>query len=131
MLTWIRTNLIIDVEMGSTTDPAPTSASATSTSEVAGTRDADVTTSTSVLQFDTSLSVHDWVKMGLSVNVDLQLLNQLCSTTVVVAVATYVVYWSIKYGKDYLALLHRYCTQRRRRRKVIPSRGALLFLDQI
>ena len=62
----------------------------------------------SLFKLDTSLSIHDWVKMAITINIDLDLLDQLYSTFIVVFVFTYALFWSIKYGKDYFALLHTY-----------------------
>ena len=65
----------------------------------------------SLFKFDSSLSIHDWVKMAITINIDLDLLDQLYSTFIVLFIGTYVLFWCIKYGKDYLNLLHRYFTK--------------------
>lgn len=89
--------------MESTTDPAPKTAPASEVGERKET--------SSILLFDTSLSIHEWVKMGITLNIDLQLLDELYTTFIIVAVVTYVVFWSIRYGVDYFTLLHRYFTK--------------------
>ena len=96
--------------MGSPTDPAPKTASA---SEIGERKDTP-----SVLLFDTSLSIHEWVKMGITLNIDLELIDQLYTTFIVVAIVTYVIFWSIKYGVDYITLLHRYLTKPKVRIKI-------------
>ena len=91
--------------MGAKTNTAP---KLTSSSEIAESKDTGP-----VLLFDTSLSISEWVKMGITLNIDLQLLHQLCGTVVVTAVVFYTVFWSVRYGKDYLAIMHRYFTRRK------------------
>lgn len=86
--------------MGPATDQAP---KITSASEVGERKD-----TTPVLLFDASLSIREWVKMGITLNIDLELIDQLYTTCMVAAIVTYVVFWSIKYGVDYITLLHRY-----------------------
>ena len=91
--------------MGATTNPAP-KISAASASEVGERKD-----NSPVLLFDTSLSIHEWVKMGITLNIDLELIDQLYTTFIIVAVVSYVVFWSVKYGVDYLTVIHRYFTK--------------------
>lgn len=91
--------------MGATTDPAP-KISAAPASEVGERKD-----NSPVLLFDTSLSIHEWVKMGITLNIDLELIDQLYTTFIIVAVVSYVVFWSVKYGVDYLTVIHRYFTK--------------------
>ena len=91
--------------MGPATDQAPKIASASGVGERKDTPP--------VLLFDTSLSIREWVKMGITLNIDLELIDQLYTTFIVVAIVTYVVFWSIKYGVDYITLLHRYFTKRK------------------
>ena len=91
--------------MGATTDPAP-KISAASASEVGERKD-----NSPVLLFDTSLSIHEWLKMGITLNIDLELIDQLYTTFIIVAVVSYVVFWSVKYGVDYLTVIHRYFTR--------------------
>ena len=105
--------------MVSTTDPAPKTASASETRE---TKD-----SSSVLLFDSSLSIHEWVKMGITLNIDLQLLDQLYTTFIIVAVVTYAVFWSIKYGKDYFTVMRRYLIKAKV--TIITSSGSLICLQ--
>lgn len=59
----------------------------------------------SAFVLDTSFAVCDFMKMALRVTIDLMFVDKLYTGFIVISICSYLIFWSIRYGRDCLGLL--------------------------